>query len=212
MSFNEAEISTMLNEYANENKLLLDIELLSKEIYKFTSGYPFLVSRICQIVDEDLLSENKREWTVTDIQKAVKFLLEDKNTLFDDLIKNLENNSKLYECLYNILISGLPITYNINNPIIDLGHMFGYLVKGENNNIAISNKILKEVIYNYMVSKTDSRIMSSYNFKDQKLEIHRTLKDFNNYIMNKYSKNINEITELEQVAFFNDFLKETPLL
>jgi len=29
--------------------------------------------------------------------------------LFGDLIKNLENNLKLYECLYNILICGLPI-------------------------------------------------------------------------------------------------------
>ena len=85
-------ICTMLNNYASVNNLVLDMEVISKEIYKFTSGYPFLVSRICQIVDEDLLCEIKREWTVSDIQKAVKVLLEDKNTLFDDLIKNLENN------------------------------------------------------------------------------------------------------------------------
>ncbi len=69
---------------------------------------------------------------MTDIQKAVKLLLEEKNTLFDDLIKNLENNSELYEYMYNTLVSGLPTTYNINNPIIDLGHMFGYLVKDKN--------------------------------------------------------------------------------
>ena len=30
-----------------------------------------------------------------DIQKAVKILLEEKNTLFDDLIKNMENNNKV---------------------------------------------------------------------------------------------------------------------
>ena len=84
MSFNEIDISTMLNNYGDENNLVLDIEVISKEIYKFTSGYPFLVSRICQIIDEDLLCEGKIEWTVSDIQKAVKVLLEDKNTLFDD--------------------------------------------------------------------------------------------------------------------------------
>lgn len=175
MSFNEIDISTMLNNYADENNLVLDIEVISKEIYKFTSGYPFLVSRICQIVDEDLLCEIKREWTVADIQKAVKLLLEDKNTLFDDLIKNLENNLKLYECLYNILICGLPISYNINNPVIDLGHMFGYLIKDENNNIAVSNQIFKEVIYNYMISKTDTMAMSRYNFKDNFIKEDNTL-------------------------------------
>ena len=175
MSFSEIDISTMLNNYESENNLVLDIEVISKEIYKFTSGYPFLVSRICQIVHEDLLLESKREWTVSDIQKAVKVLLEDKNTLFDDLIKNLENNLKLYECLYNILICGLPISYNINNPIIDLGHMFGYLIKDKNNNIAVSNQIFKEVIYNYMVSKTDTMAMSRYNFKDNFIKEDNTL-------------------------------------
>ena len=163
MSFSETDIGTMLNQYVDENNLSLEVEVISKEIYKFTSGYPFLVSRICQIVDEDLLSAGKREWSVWDIQKAVKLLLEDKNTLFDDLIKNLENNPKLYECLYNILVSGVQTTYNINNPIIDLGHMFGYFIKDENNNIAVSNQAFKEVIYNYMISKTDTMAMKINN-------------------------------------------------
>lgn len=102
-------------------------------------------------------------------------LLDDKNTLFYDLIKNLENTSELYELLYNVLVSSLPTTYNINNPIIDLGHMLGYLIKDKNNNVVVSNQILKEVIYNYMVSKTDTRTMARYNFKDNFIKEDNTL-------------------------------------
>ncbi len=213
MSFNEIDISTMLNNYASVNNLVLDIEVISKEIYKFTSGYPFLVSRICQIVDEDLLVKGKREWTVSDIQKAVKVLLEDKNTLFDDLIKNLENNLKLYECLYNILICGLPISYNINNPVIDLGHMFGYLIKDENNNIAVSNQIFKEVIYNYMISKTDTVAMSRYNFKDNfimednTLNMEQVLLRFQQFMKENYSTRDMEFLERQGVLLFLAFIK-----
>ncbi|NMM62423.1 AAA family ATPase [Clostridium sp. P21] len=213
MSFSKVDISTMLNQYANENNLSLDIDVLSKEIYKFTSGYPFLVSRICQIVDEDLLSEDKREWTVLDIQKAVKLLLDDKNTLFDDLIKNLENSSELYECLYNILVNGLPITYNINNPIVDLGHMFGYLVKNKNNNIVVSNQILKEVIYSYMISKTDTMTMAKYNFKDNfikednTLNMKKVLLRFQQFMKENYSSKDIEFLERQGVLLFLSFIK-----
>lgn len=213
MSFSEVEISTMLNQYANENKLSLDIDCLSREIYKFTSGYPFLVSRICQIADENLLLQDKREWTVLDIQKAVKLLLDDKNTLFDDLIKNFENKSKLYECLYNILVNGLPITYNINNPTIDLGHMFGYLVKDKSNNIAVSNQIFKEVIYNYMISKTDTREMSSYNFKDNfitennGLNMGKILLKFQQFMKENYSTKDTQFLERHGVLLFLSFIK-----
>ncbi|WP_315971118.1 GxxExxY protein [Clostridium botulinum] len=203
----------MLKEYATENALPLNIELLSKEIYKFTAGYPFLVSRICQIIDEILLSKNKREWTLFDIHRAVKLLLEDKNTLFDDLIKNLENNSKLHECLYSILVSGLQITYNINNPTIDLGHMFGYLVKDKNNNTTVSNQILKEVIYNYMISKTDTRTMSKYNFKDNfinednTLDMENVLLRFQQFMKENYSSRDIEFLERQGVLLFLSFIK-----
>lgn len=213
MSFSEVEISTMLNQYADENKLSLDIDCLSREIYKFTSGYPFLVSRICQIVDEDVLSANKREWTVLDIHKAVKLLLDDKNTLFDDLIKNLENNFELYEYIYDILVIGLQTTYNRDNPIIDLGAMFGYLVKDENNNMSVSNQIIRERIYNYMISKTDTRTMSGYNFKDNfitennGLNMEKILLKFQQFMKENYSAKDTQFLERHGVLLFLSFIK-----
>lgn len=73
-----------------------------KEIYSFTSGYSFLVSRICQCIDEEL----DKGWFVDSVRNAVKIILYEKNTLFDDIGKNLENNKELYDFVYSILIMG----------------------------------------------------------------------------------------------------------
>ena len=93
MSFCPAEIATMFNEYEAEHNTGMNITEISEEIYGYTNGYPFLVSRICQCIDEEL----DKSWTVEGVQEAVKIILHEKNTLFDDLFKNLENNQDLYD-------------------------------------------------------------------------------------------------------------------
>ena len=102
MSFNSTEISTMLKEYETEHHTGMNIAKISKEIYRYTNGYPFLVSRICQCIEEKL----DKDWTPTGVQRAVNIIIYEKNTLFDDIYKNLENNKELYQLLYNILIVG----------------------------------------------------------------------------------------------------------
>ncbi|MCB2291846.1 hypothetical protein LGK97_19260 [Clostridium sp. CS001] len=92
-------------------------------------------------------------------------IINEKNMPFDDLIKNMENNKELYECVYNILILNINPVFNINNPVIELGHMLGYLTADIDNNITVSNQIIKEVIYNYMISRNNITNMSYYNFK-----------------------------------------------
>ena len=53
MSLSEEGIEGMLKEYKNDKNLNFDTLKAAKFIYFYTSGYPFLVSRICQIIDED---------------------------------------------------------------------------------------------------------------------------------------------------------------
>lgn len=213
MSFNSNEIATMLTEYSNDNKLDFDIETLSNEIYKFTSGYPFLVSRVCQVVDENIVRESKRNWTIKDIERAIKILLNESNTLFDDLIKNLENNPELFEYMYSILVLGIPRVFNISNPIINLGYMYGYLIKSEEGTVQVSNQILKEYVYNYMVSKADNYKMSEYNFKnnfvtdDNGLDMERVLLKFQQFMKENYSSRDKEFLERHGVLLFLAFIK-----
>ena len=151
MSFNEVEIGTMLKAYSEENNLNLDIVSLSENIYKFTGGYPFLVSRICQIIDENLLPNRDTSWDEIHILKAVKMLLEENNTLFDDLIKNMENNNELYEYMYKLLILNEISMFNIDYPIINLGVMFGYFSRNTDNNTVVENKIIRERIVQVLI-------------------------------------------------------------
>ena len=148
MSFAPAEISTMLAEYEADHNTGMDIQTMAEEIHIQTSGYPFLVSRICQHIDEKL----GKDWTLNGVQGAVKILLEEKNTLFDDVFKNLENNRELYDFIYRLLIEGETMRYTIHNPIIDTGLRYGFL-SNKNGRISVSNRIFETLMTDYFVSK-----------------------------------------------------------
>ena len=89
MTFNPQEISTMLSDYENDYHFGFNIKEISEEIYKYTSGYPVLVSRVCKEIDENL----GKTWTKDGVLKAVKNIVnDDKFVLLDDISKNLQRD------------------------------------------------------------------------------------------------------------------------
>ena len=151
MSFSAPEIATMLNEYEKDYKTGMDIDAISKEIRAYTNGYPYLVSRICQTIDEDL----EKDWTLNGVQKSVKLILTENSTLFDDIIQNLENYEDLRNLVYNIIIRGDRYPYKIASPEINFGVMFGILSK-RNETLAIDNEIFENHICDYFIAKSYS--------------------------------------------------------
>jgi len=146
MSFNPAEISTMLNEYVKETGRKMDIKAISARIHFWSSGYPFLVSKLCKIIEEKFLPQREnKNWIVTDIDDAVNKLLWESNTLFDDLVKNLENNRELHDFTESILIAEKDYNFIIHNPIINIAAIYG-IIRNENNKVVIHNKIFSELI------------------------------------------------------------------
>lgn len=214
MSFSPAEISTMLKEYCDENNISMDIKELSEEIYFFTEGYPFLVGRICQIIDERIYELDKKPWSIWDVQKAVKIILDEKNTLFDTMIKNLENNEELYDYIEDIIIRGVQKTFNKDNPLIDLGITYGYF-KNSHGKVAIANKIFSERMYNYMVSKLENIYskMDDYNFKGAFIEpngglnVEKILQRFMQFMKEQYSSKDQEFIEHHGRLLFLAFIK-----
>ncbi len=49
MSFSIDEIKTMLDDYVENKKVDLDKEYFAEKLYFYTSGYPFLVSKLCKL-------------------------------------------------------------------------------------------------------------------------------------------------------------------
>jgi len=209
MSFNESEIATMLVDYEKYNLSGMNIIDVSTELYKFTSGYPFLVSKLCKIIDEKL----DKNWTKESIEEAVKLLLLEKNTLFDDLIKNLENNEELCNLIVEILIEGKIINFNIDNPIINLGFIF-WIFNKQNFYTAISNKIFEIRIYNYLISKRDTSNSEVLTYKyrtnfveNNRLNFELVLTKFQEIMHDEYREKEQKFKEREGRLLFLCFVK-----
>lgn len=213
MRLHPDEIVPMLDEYSREHAMTMNTKSISERLYYYTNGYPFLVSKLCKIIDEKMLEKTKRAWVMDDIEEAVTIILKEKNTLFDDLIKNLEHNEALYRLVYGILLEGEEVTFNIDNPVIDQGAMYGIVRSGEGK-IMIDNRIFEERIYNYMSSKIEtSTRMKGYNFRDNvltdagALDMERVLTKFQLFMKEQYSTRDTQFLERHGRLLFLAFIK-----
>lgn len=117
MSFSADQIASMLQEYESDKQTGMKVEQVAASIYEYTSGYPYLVCAICKILDEDL-SENPffgglaKVWSLQGIMQAVKEILVDRNPLFENMVRQLEEYPEMRQALRAILFSGKRISYN----------------------------------------------------------------------------------------------------
>lgn len=147
MSLSAEGIKGMLDDYEKDHNTGMNTSELAQEIYDYTSGYPFLVSRICQIIDTELPGL----WTKNGISEAVKRILMEKNTLFDTLMCKVYENDPLSDILQSILFGGERVSYNqYNIPAMD-GEMYGFL-SNNNGALMIANRIFEVMLYNYFLS------------------------------------------------------------
>ena len=191
MSFSSEEISTILIDYEKEHNNGMDIKLISEKIYEYTSGYPYLVSKLCYIMDEKL----DANFTETGLEEAIKIILNENNTLFDDLIKNLERYDDLYNFVKDILIENNSIDYVQTDRVIVLGSTYGILDKTRENKVKIHNRIFEILLLNHLTSEINrnERTISRYNFRDNfidengDLEFEKILIKFQEFMKGNYS-------------------------
>ena len=205
LSFMPDEIASMLVEYEKDCGTGMDISEVSEEIYSFSGGYPFLVSRICQCIHDKL----DADWTVRGVQSAVSTILLEKNVLFDDMAKNLENNGELYDFLYCLLIVGERRSFVIDNPIINLGAMYGYITSSRSDNSAgqsgyavISNKVFELRMSNYFISKDENtRHMDNIVFNGLHREITANGRFDMELCLRKFAEHYEEIFSDRDASF-----------
>ncbi|MCD7956306.1 MAG: ATP-binding protein, partial [Lachnospiraceae bacterium] len=166
MSFSTTDIAKMLREYENDYATGMDVDAIAQEIYDYTSGYPFLVSRICKYLDEtlpgtDLFPNRSAAWTKEGIIKAVGAIIVEENTLFESLIDKVNLYPDLKKILYDVLMNGTDIYYNPDSTAINVARMFGF-VKKENLKISIANRIFETRLYNYFLLSEESRTTDIY--------------------------------------------------
>lgn len=156
LSFSPTDIETMLHDYAHEQGIAPDIPVIAQTLYDYTSGYPYLVSKLCKFIDEQIVPQRSDpNWTVADVEAAFAMIVDDAytTTLFDSLTKNLESYPELYDLVFQIAINGQRLNFAIADPIINLGHMVGILNRSAQKYCQIHNRIFEQRIYAYMLSK-----------------------------------------------------------
>jgi hypothetical protein len=212
MSFSAEEIATMLVEYEGDHHTGMDISSVSREIYEYSSGYPFLVSRVCKLIDERF----DRDWTGDGVRKAVRYLVgQEKNTLFDDIFKNLEAYSDLSRFIYDLLITGQgnEKNYSVDDPAVNWALMFGF-ARQQGEKIIIANRIFETRIINYFISRDARRhdrkavggVFKYDVVKDGRFDMELCLRRFARHYRQIFSKNDAAFLERQGRLVFLSFL------
>ena len=218
MSFSKNDIAGMLEEYEADWNTGMDIEEMSGLLYDYTSGYPFLVSRLCQLMDEQVGGEagQKREaWTKDGFYEAVRMLLAEKNTLFESLIGKLHDYPDLNMMLRTLLFTGRSFSYSADGSVTDIASMFGF-IKNKNGNVAVSNRIFETRLYNYYLSEDEMQntdiYKASLNDKNQftvngHLDMRRILERFAVHFNDIYGDRGEKFLEEEGRQYFLLYLR-----
>lgn len=168
MSLSADGIRGMLDEYEKDHHTGMDTDGMAAYIREYTSGYPYLVSRICQIIDEKFVPDPfptfYDAWTPYGVDEAVKVILQEDSTLFDSIMGKLVNMPELKEKLKSILMCGDKVAYLSDDDEMRLLRMYGFIVNNHNT-VAVSNRIFEMRLYNYYIGDSkdndDLRRMAS---------------------------------------------------
>ena len=213
MNLQPFEIKPMLDDYVAERGVKMDTAAMAEDLFYYTSGYPFLVSKLCKMMDEDVLpTKDVQEWTELDLEWAVRQLITESNTNFDSLIKNLENNPALYSLVYDIAVDGLNVFFNAHESANNLGLLYGIFNRGSR--LAIHNRIYREVIVDYMTANMN-RIQrakgadfgNGYAKADNTLNMELALQKFQAFMQEQYSKQDRDFLERQGRLVFLAFMK-----
>ncbi|MCL2775245.1 MAG: ATP-binding protein [Oscillospiraceae bacterium] len=220
MLFTPAETAAMLKEYKEDNIVDMDIAAISQAIHDYTGGHPYLMSKLCKCIDEDL----ERDWTADGLLTAVKLLLGEKNTMLASIICAVENDAYLYELVYDILITGEYRKYEPDVDFISAGERIGLIKQTDgdiisriatelnitSNGMCLANRIYEMLFCNYFISQMDiTPVPKDININcGGKFSMERCLERFAEYYAETSAGRNTEYLERSSRVMFLAYLKE----
>lgn len=219
MSFSREEIAGMLHDYELDCQTGMDIAAIAGMLHDYTSGYPFLVSRLCQLMDEAAGSREAalwhEAWSKDGFQAAVRVLLTEKNTLFDSLFGKLASYPQLHAMLHSLLFTGKGIVFNADEPAIDMAVMFGF-IRNEHGMAAVANRIFETRLYNFYLSSAQMQNLGIYKasvqdknqfIQEGRLNMRLILEKFTVHFRDLYGGSGEAFLEEEGRKYFLLYLK-----
>ena len=191
MSLSAVGIKGMLAEYKADHSLTFDEKAVAQEIRDYTAGYPYLVSRICQIIDAEQLT-----WDKDGVQKAVNKMLNEGSTLFDDIVKKLDEFPELARTIRNVLFQGMRYPFNYYDKATNLALMFNF-VKQQDGAFAVACRMFEIWFYNYFISQDKQSPLFQQGMADKNQFIHDGIIDMP-HLMERFVAHINETFNMDK--------------
>lgn len=191
-------ITNMLAEYKADHNLTFNEKIVAKLLHAYTAGYPFLVSRLCQIIDSE-----KLPWNKEGVLKAVNVILVERNTLFDNLIKKLDEYPVLKEILKGILFSGNTKSYNPDEKYIQIASMFNYIVN-KDGKIAVACRIMEVRLYNLFISEEENFSLYKQGQIDKSQFVKDGIIDMP-HLMERFAVHMNQTYKMDHE---NEFIED----
>jgi hypothetical protein len=218
MTFHPQEIETMLVDYVQETGIQMDIPVIAERIYYYTSGYPFLVSKLCKFIEEEVLEETgAKEWTLDTVEAGFRKITYSgyTTTLFDSLFKYMEGNEDLYELGFQLVMNGKIYDFTMNDPVIDLAVTYG-MIRDNEGHCQIHNRIFEQRMYAYYLSRNNTKkggyvpliaAEKSAFIEGNQLQIPVILQRFQAFMQENYTTKDIPFLEREGRLLFLSFLK-----
>lgn len=220
MSLTKGGIEGMLEEYEADHCTGMNVEEIAGLLCEYTSGYPYLVSRLCKLMDEkirflDKTGNRESAWTKKGFLEAVRILLSEDNTLFDSLTVKLADYPELNRMLRELLFFGKEISCNLASQAIQLAFMFGF-VKKEDGKVVPANRIFDTFLYNHFLSDDELHDSDIYkaSLTDRNqflagghLNMRRILEKFTEHFHDLYGNSKESFVEEEGRRYFLLYLR-----
>lgn len=219
MSFSAEDIEGMLLEYEKDYHTGMDTQFMAEMLYEYTSGYPYLVSRFCNYLDEkvagtEAFPDKSCAWTKAGFYEAENMLVKEDNPLYQSLIRKIGLYPELKTILYDLLFSGIAVPYATTAGYMKDAVMFGF-IKNDDGAAVISNRIFETVLYNYFISEevvTSKMYHAGMQEKNQfivggHLDIRRILEKFVETFYDLYGSQDEAFLEEAGRRYFILFLK-----
>ena len=145
---------------------------------------------------------------------AEKYLLNEKNTFFDDLAKKLEDFPKMKQLLKDILYNGYEESFNTYYKHIEIAAMFNY-IKNVNGKVMIFNRIIETWMYNlFMVEEAienrlykEGQIDRSQFIEGNVLKMDKVIEKFAQHFNDIYGDKGDKFCEDEGRRYFMLYIK-----
>lgn len=174
-------IQDRLEQYEAKLHAGMDVQAMAKLIWEFTEGHPFLVQRICELLEREVterMGSASRAWTDEGVDEALQLLLAGDHEFFRAILRIFDSYPGMKGHFKKWLMEGLPQEWYERRESIVQYKACG-LIKNVDNTARITNRIFETLLYNHFIEENEKTENFFSDRADASKCIYNMLGEFN---------------------------------